>query len=142
MDFKLTKVTAPPNIAERWRKWVRACTTEKPSAEFSLRKQKSSAAELFVADFLKRSGWQVLEHDVEVHHIQVDLLVRSPDGVLTIVEVKMQNAFGVAHVTPAQGRRLARVAQFLAEFEPVQMRVAFVEKQRVSLLPVDGLTGF
>lgn len=75
-------------------------------------------------------------------HVQVDLLARGPDGVLTVVEVKMQTPFGHAAVAWSQQRRLLRVGQFLAEFEPVQMRVAFVQKQTVSLLPADALTGF
>lgn len=134
MDFKRTKVTAPHSTGGLWRKWVLPSTTEKPSRGYS--------TEILAQRFLKNNGWEVLFHDVEIMHVQIDLLARDSDGVLSIIEVKKQTPFGSARVSPRQARRLLRVGQFLGEFEPVQMRVAFVQDQTVSLLPVDALTGF
>lgn len=75
-------------------------------------------------------------------HVQVDILARPRDGTLTIVEVKMQTPYDHAALSRTQWRRLMNVSRFLGEFEPVQMRVAFVQNQTVRLLPCDALTAF
>lgn len=72
----------------------------------------------------------------------MDLLARSPAGVVTIIEVKTARAdHDLAHLPSRQARRLMRVAAYLAQRGPVQMLVAFAEEDRVRLVPVDGLTG-
>lgn len=79
-------------------------------------------------------------HDLRCVRVQVDVLARDPRGLLTIVEVKSQTASGMAHLSRAQARRLERVSRAFAEFEPVQILLAFVSDGKVLLLPVDGLT--
>jgi hypothetical protein len=71
---------------------------------------------------------------VRVAHVQVDILARSPDGVLTVVEVKMASA--LAGVSWRQRRRLARVALVLAEYGPVELMVALVSGDEVQVVPL------
>lgn len=74
--------------------------------------------------------------------MQIDILARAPSGTLTLVEVKMQTALGLAHLPREQRLRLARAASVLAQFEPVQLALALLEPGRLTLLPVDALTDF
>ncbi len=141
MALTSTKATAPLNIDAPWSKWVRASTTEKPSAAFSPRTYRARTSELRTARYLQKLGWSLLAHDVRIFHIQVDLLMRQPSGLLTLIEVKTQTPSGVAHLNQKQFKRLMRVASFLAEFEPVEMRMAYVYEREIEILPVDGLTG-
>jgi Holliday junction resolvase-like predicted endonuclease len=93
-----------------------------------------------VCRFLMQRGWQIVEAGVEVAHVQVDILARDPQGVLTLIEVK--SASHMAHLSAAQQRRLFRASSVLAGFEPVQLILALEDAGvgEVELLPVDGLT--
>ena len=75
-------------------------------------------------------------------HVQVDILARTPDGLLTIIEVKLQSRRNLARLPRAQLERLLRVADGLACLEPVELKLALVEGNKVRLLPVDALTDF
>ncbi len=67
--------------------------------------------------------------------------MRSPAGVLAVLEVKMQTPSQQARLTARQQHRLMRVTQLLAQWEPVELHLALLERQKLQLLPVDGLTG-
>lgn len=82
----------------------------------------------------------MLDHDVRIWRTQVDLIARSPNGVLHLVEVKSQSYSGLAHLPLRQKRRLMNAANFLAGFEPVEFVLALVGIE-IALVPVDALTG-
>ena len=84
-------------------------------------------------------GWKFLFHNVEVRGVQVDLLMRTPDGLLTLIEVKTGGE--AARLAWSQRRRLLRVTTFLAQFEPVELQLALVSRGNLRLVPVDALTG-
>lgn len=68
--------------------------------------------------------------------MQVDILARSPSGVLSVIEVKSFNE--VAVLGWKQRARLETVAAVLAEVEPVDLLVAVVDRAGfVLLLPVE-----
>lgn len=108
--------------------------------------------ELEAAEFLRRQGWTILLHNVEIAHVQVDLVARDRAGHLALIEVKSYSE--AAHLPRAQARRLARVADYLSSYEAVDIFLAFVQGgtsicgeasmcgERVEILPVDGLTDF
>lgn len=98
----------------------------------------SSRTELRVCLELEKRGWKILAHDVEIAHVQIDILARNPQGVLTIVEVKSQSH--MAHISRGQYLRLRRVGAYLSGYEPVQMELALMSLRELTLLPVDGLT--
>src|SRR6185312_2867756 len=99
MDSKFTKATPPPPIAPAWRSWVRANITAAASP----------ASELWVENQMVKRGWTRLYHNVRVMRVQVDLLMRQPSGLLTLIEVKSQTRSCMAHVAWGQSRRLQRV---------------------------------
>jgi Holliday junction resolvase-like predicted endonuclease len=103
--------------------------------------KKFSKFELRAERALVSLGWIALYHNIEILGVQVDLLMRSPSGVLSVVEVKTQGRFGMAHLSPAQRRRLFRVVALLSGWEPVELQLALVSGAKVLVLPVDGLTG-
>ena len=117
---------------------MRASTIEKPLAECSPKTLSARTRELYVGKFLKTNGWKILFHDVKVWRTQVDLIARAPDGVLTVVEVKSQQPW----MPGPQLFRLKKICSFLAEFERVELCLAFVHKSSVTILPVDRLTEF
>jgi Holliday junction resolvase-like predicted endonuclease len=94
-----------------------------------------------VASDLESRGWRILFHDVKVWRTQVDLIARSPNGVLTLIEVKSQSSTARAHLPHNQQRRLFNVAKLLAGYEPVELLLAFVQENHVEILPVDGFMG-
>lgn len=74
-----------------------------------------------------------------MYGVQVDLIMRTPDRLLTLVEVKSGSE--LARLSPSQRRRLLRVTTFLAQFEAVELQIAFVNREKLQLVPVDALTG-
>lgn len=101
---------------------------------------KAKACERRARDFLIAKGWNFLAADIECLHVQVDLLFRSPEGILSVVEVKSVRLEEGARVSRKQWSRLFRVAAVLAEVEPVQLILAGVKGTQVRITPVDGLT--
>jgi Holliday junction resolvase-like predicted endonuclease len=89
---------------------------------------------------LVAQGWRALYHDVEILGVQVDLLMKNPAGVLTLIEVKGNGYGRLAHISYRQMQRLIRTVEFLAQFEAVEMRLALVEGIKIAVLPVDALT--
>lgn len=98
---------------------------------------RARACEVRVARELEARGWKILFHDVRVWRTQVDLIGRSPSGVLVLVEVKSDSA-GRAYLSHSQKARLLRAAQLLAGYEPVELLLALVAGSAVEFVPVDG----
>ena len=78
--------------------------------------------EAAVAAALERRGFRVLERWYRCRWGEVDLIARSPEGVLCFVEVKTRSPGAIAaareSVTPAKQRRLrAAAGYYLAEKE-------------------------
>jgi hypothetical protein len=95
-------------------------------------------SELRAARWLFARRWRILAHDIRISGIQIDLLTRDPQGVLTIIEVKSQSR--LAHLSQSQLRRLMRVGVVLSGYEPVQLRLLIAGVNEMHLLPVDALT--
>jgi Holliday junction resolvase-like predicted endonuclease len=93
-----------------------------------------------VQNRLKSRGWTALYHNVRLLGVQIDLLMRDPRGLLVLVEVKTQSPSRMASLGPTQARRLQRTCGFLAQWEPVEMRLALVSGEKLELLQVDALT--
>ena len=89
---------------------------------------------------LQADGWQPLFHDVQILGVQLDLIIRDPQGQLVLIEVKTQSSSGLARLTRRQSQRLFRICLFLAQWEPISLSLALVEGTRIRLLPVDSLT--
>lgn len=107
-------------------------------AEVSPASSRAKNFEREIAARLERAGWSVVYHNISVARVQIDLLARSPQGVLTLVEVKMPSV--LRRLSVRQRQRLMRAAAVLAEFEPVEMCLASVRGGELELIPVDGLT--
>jgi Holliday junction resolvase-like predicted endonuclease len=87
-------------------------------------------------EFLANQGWRILFHDCECAHVQIDVIARDPNGILTIVEVKSQTTSGMAYLPRRQQRRLERAASVLAQWEPIEIVLALVEDDKIVLVPV------
>ena len=86
------------------------------------RKRRGDQGEAAVAAALERRGCTVLERQYRCRWGEVDLIARSPEGVLCFVEVKTRSPGAIAaareSVTPAKQRRLRTAAgYYLAEKE-------------------------
>ena len=88
--------------------------------------------------WLGRHGWSEIHHNLICFHVQLDIIARSPAGVLTILEVKMQSPLRLAHVPFKQKERLFRAAEVLAQSEPVQIKLVLIEPSHVQILPVEA----
>lgn len=102
--------------------------------------KKFQRIELQVRQELERLGWRCLFHDVQVVRVQIDLIARNPQGLLTLIEVKTQGSAQMAQISFKQMQRLLRTCTFLAQWEPLELRLALVQGTNVRLLPVDALT--
>lgn len=96
--------------------------------------------EVRVARFLNRHQYLILAHNVRILKVQVDLLVRDPEKILTLIEVKSGPMAFERGLMRSQKSRLMRVANFLSQFEKVQIQLALVNKEAIDLMEVDGLT--
>src|ERR1035437_3377601 len=141
MASKFIKAMAPPITATCWRRWVHVNSTAATSVASSLKTtpKKSLLCECRVEKYLIRQGWAALFHDIQIMGVQVDLLMRNPQGVLTLLEVKTQSEGRLAHLSGRQRQRLFRTSAFLAEWGPVDMRLVLVEGRQFTALPVAAL---
>lgn len=73
-------------------------------------------SEKAVTEYYLKKKYQLLKQRVKTPFAEVDLLFRSPQGHLLMVEVKSanQSCFYSARVSKRQSLRLARAASFLA----------------------------
>ena len=95
--------------------------------------------ELFIAQLLEQKGYQIIYHNIQVAGVQIDLLAREPsENVLTIVEVKSSNH--MSSISARQLRRLFRVGEVIAQFEPVELLLVTMNEGHLLVIPIDGLT--
>lgn len=82
----------------------------------SERKRRGDRGEDAVAAALERRGYRILERQYRCRWGEIDLIARSPEGVLCFVEVKTRSASAIAPpreaVTPAKQRRLRCAASW------------------------------
>ena len=78
------------------------------------RKKRGDRGEAAVADALERKGYAVLERQYRGRWGEIDLIVRTAEGVLCFVEVKTRSPRAIAPpreaVTPAKQRKLRDTA--------------------------------
>ena len=71
--------------------------------------------EAVVADHLRQQGYDILETQFRTRFGEIDIVARSPEGILCFVEVKTRNnaSFALAReaVTPTKQRRIRTTAQ-------------------------------
>ena len=79
------------------------------------RKQRGNRGEAAVAAFLRKKRYRLLASQYRCRFGEIDLIARSPEGILCFVEVKTrakQNfAKALESVTPAKQKRLRTTAQ-------------------------------
>lgn len=79
------------------------------------RKRRGNEGEALTAQYLHDKQYQILETQFRTRYGELDLIARSPEGILCFVEVKARRnaSFAAAReaVTPAKQRRLYAVAQ-------------------------------
>ena len=79
------------------------------------KKQLGIYGELIAARYLRRHGYTILEPNFHSRFGEIDLIARSPEGILCFVEVKTRenDSFAAARefVTVAKQRRLRAAAQ-------------------------------
>lgn len=106
--------------------------------------QRGLDSEQCVLNFYHHKGYQVLAQRLKTPFAEVDLLFRSPEGHILMVEVKTANlAIYQAHrISWKQKARLMRALQFLAaRFETlVEVHWAFVTKDGVVTI-IEDISG-
>ncbi len=79
------------------------------------RKRSGDRGEALVAVYLRKKKYTVLEEQFRTRRGEIDLIARSPEGILCFVEVKTRkdDSFACARefVTPAKQRRIRAAAQ-------------------------------
>jgi len=86
------------------------------------RRQRGNRGEAAVAAYLRRRGYRLLASQFRCRFGEIDLIARTPEGILCFVEVKTRSssdfALALEAVTPAKQRRLRAAAQaYLAQNE-------------------------
>ena len=80
------------------------------------RRRLGNRGEAAVAHWLRREGYQLLTGQYRCRFGEIDLIARSPEGVLCFVEVKTRTSSRFAApreaVTPAKQRRLRTAAEY------------------------------
>lgn len=115
------------------------------------RKQRGNRGEAAVSAYLRRNRYTILEKQFRCRRGEIDLIARSPDGVLCFVEVKTRKNAEFAEarefVTPAKQQRLRAAAQYyLVRYEDpdtlcrfdvaeVYMSDGFFKRLRINYLP-------
>lgn len=81
----------------------------------NLRKSKGDRGEAIVAEHLRKKKYTILEEQFRSRRGEIDIIARSPEGILCFVEVKTRadDSFAAAceFVTPAKQRRIRAAAQ-------------------------------
>ena len=80
------------------------------------RKRLGDRGEAAVAAALERRGWTVLERQYRCRWGEIDLIARTPEGILCFVEVKTRSPGAIAPpreaVTPSKRRKLRDAASW------------------------------
>lgn len=84
------------------------------------RKRRGNRGEAAVADYLRKKRYRLLASQYRCRFGEIDLIARSPEGILCFVEVKTRSdkdfARALESVTPAKQKRLRTTAQlYLAQ---------------------------
>ena len=78
------------------------------------RKKRGDSGEAAIARYLEERSYQVLERQYRCRWGEIDLIARSPEGVLCFVEVKTRSSQAIASpreaVTAAKQRKLRNAA--------------------------------
>lgn len=102
------------------------------------RKELGNKGERLAAAFLIDSGHTIITTNLRLAGGEVDILARTPDGTLAVVEVKTRSSVVVvrpqANITPAKLHTLRRLAHAVADRHP-QSNV------QIDILEVDASTG-
>lgn len=88
-----------------------------PGLSFARRREaerRGRRAETFATLFLIAKGYRILARRLRTHAGEIDLVARSPKGVLCFVEVKTRGSLGDAReaLLPRQRHRIAHAAEF------------------------------
>ena len=79
------------------------------------RKRRGNRGEAVVAGYLRKKGYRLLESQFRCRFGEIDLIARSPEGVLCFVEVKTRSSKGFSHameaVTAQKQQKLRTTAQ-------------------------------
>lgn len=115
-----------------------------------LRKSKGDRGEAIIVKYLKTQRYAILEEQFRSRRGEIDIIARSPEGILCFVEVKTResDSFAAARefVTPAKQRRLRAAAQYylrlhnddesICRFDvaEVYLRTGFFEKPKINYI--------
>ena len=115
------------------------------------RRRKGDRGESYVASYLKRRAYSVLEQQFRCRMGEIDLIVRSPEGIICFVEVKTRKdaVFAEARefVTPAKQHRIRAAAQYyllkfgdadsLCRFDVAEVYLTdgFFKRPKINYLP-------
>lgn len=84
----------------------------------SSRQQSGRSAEAYVARELVEDGWELLAQNLRTPCAEIDLVLRDPDGLWVLVEVKARGSgawlSGEDHLGAKQRLRLLRAAEWLS----------------------------
>ena len=85
-------------------------------------RRRGNSGEAAVADYLRRRRYRIVASQYRCRFGEIDLIARSPEGVLCFVEVKARGLDAIAPartaVTPAKQRRLRTSAEiYLAQYQ-------------------------
>jgi putative endonuclease len=78
--------------------------------------------EIFAALLLVLKGYRILGRRVKTPMGEIDLIAKSPAGVVCFVEVKTRPLASLAEVQPRQRGRIVRAANFYMAGRPAPMR--------------------
>jgi len=96
---------------------------QNPSTRASRREaeKRGRRGELVATLLLLAKGYRILGRRVRTPLGEIDLVARSPDGLVCFIEVKARNAFAdaVEAVMPRQQARIARAAELFLAQRPV-----------------------
>lgn len=119
MSLDNTKATPPKSTETRSQGSAPAASTEKLLVEskstFGKPSSKGCQSEAEVARQLEESGFQIVAERLKTPFAEVDLLVRSPEGALILVEVKSSDwpRGEWAGFSQGQKRRLERARRWI-----------------------------
>jgi putative endonuclease len=98
----------------------------RPSKKRSAAEKRGRSSETLAALMLQVKGYRILGRRVRTRAGEIDLVARSPQGVLCFVEVKARDAEAAAalSVAPRQQQRIARAAALFVAGRPDLARAA------------------
>ncbi|MEN0058666.1 MAG: YraN family protein [Bdellovibrio sp.] len=103
--------------------------------------QQGLKSEQRVLEVYRQKGYQLLQQRLRTPFAEVDLLMRSPQGHLVLIEVKTSSLDGFQNyrLSAQQKKRLERALHFLAESfqELIEMHWAFVTREGEMILLED-----